>query len=58
MENNWWFNSNNEIQNSHNHTDDENDPFIIDYFLNYKTKRNYNSIKNEIVDKLYIDSNQ
>ena len=52
LENNLWYTSNNYINKSNNLNVDEKDPFITDNFLNY------NSTENDIVDLLYIDSNQ
>ena len=54
METNWWFQSVNDNNKSNNNNKtDEIGPFMIDNNLNYKKKRNYNSIENDIIEKLY-----
>ena len=54
LETNWWFQSVNDNNKSNNNNKtDEIGPFMIDNNLNYKKKRNYNSIENDIIEKLY-----
>ena len=53
LEENWWFNYIKEEKILTNKNDEEIDPFFVDNCLNYKAKRNYNSIKNNIIEKLY-----
>lgn len=54
LETNWWFQSVNENnKSSNNNKTNEIAPFMIDNNINYKKKRNYNSIKNDIIENLY-----
>ena len=52
LENNWWFSEDNKIHIPDNKID-ENAPFRVDNWQNYKAKRNYYSTKNYIIEKLY-----
>ena len=51
---NWWFISSNEnTLTKKNENDNEITPYMVDSSLNFKVKRNYNSIRNEIVENIY-----